>query len=112
MSMTEVIDIDSPGRFLFEGGDHQDVPISLIVVSKLDIRVGPELHVHPYAEVFVVHEGEATFTVGDETIVAVGGQIVIAPNGRAHKFINTGSTPLRMTCVHPRARVEAEQLGG
>jgi mannose-6-phosphate isomerase-like protein (cupin superfamily) len=73
MSAAEVIEIDAPGRFLFEGGDHGDVPISMIVVSKLDIRVGPELHVHPYAEIFVVHEGEATFDVGHETIVAVGG---------------------------------------
>lgn len=112
MTNAEVVDIDSSGRYLFEGGDHGGVPISLIVVSKLELRVGPELHVHPYAEVFVVHEGEATFTVGDETVIASGGQIVIAPSGQSHKFVNTGSMPLRMTCVHPVQRVEAEQLGG
>jgi mannose-6-phosphate isomerase-like protein (cupin superfamily) len=110
--MAEVVNIDSPGRFLFEGADHGSIALSLIVVSRLDHPAGPELHVHPYAEVFVVHEGEATFSVGDETIVAVGGQIVIAPSGQSHKFINTGSEPLRLTAIHPSARVQAERAGG
>ena len=42
---------------------------------------GPSLHTHPYAEVFVVQEGELTFTVGGDTIEATGGQIVVAPAG-------------------------------
>jgi quercetin dioxygenase-like cupin family protein len=39
------------------------------------------LHTHPYEEVFVTLEGEATFTVGDDTIEVSAGQIVVAPAG-------------------------------
>ena len=35
---------------------------------------GPALHRHPYEEVFVIVEGEATFTLGDETLVVRGGE--------------------------------------
>jgi mannose-6-phosphate isomerase-like protein (cupin superfamily) len=38
-----------------------------------------------------VQEGELTFTVGDETVEATGGQIVIALAGTPHKFVNSGS---------------------
>jgi len=34
---------------------------------------GPKLHKHPYEEIFVVQEGTATFTAGDETIKVEGG---------------------------------------
>jgi mannose-6-phosphate isomerase-like protein (cupin superfamily) len=61
---------------------------------------GPRLHRHPYAEIFVMQEGHATFTVGDDTIEASGGQILIAPAGVAHKFINSGSGPLRQLDIH------------
>jgi mannose-6-phosphate isomerase-like protein (cupin superfamily) len=101
MPQTEVVTIESTGRYHFEGADHGDVAISMVVVSHLTERVGPESHVHPNAEVFVVHEGEATFVVDGETIVAVGGQIVVAPTGASHKFTNTGSEPLRLTAIHP-----------
>jgi quercetin dioxygenase-like cupin family protein len=39
------------------------------------------LHTHPYEEVFVTLEGEATFTVGEDTIEVGAGQIVVAPAG-------------------------------
>jgi hypothetical protein len=43
------------------------------------------LHTHPYDEVFVVQEGDLTFTVGDVIVEAKGGQIVVAPAGTPHK---------------------------
>jgi mannose-6-phosphate isomerase-like protein (cupin superfamily) len=111
MTQAEVLTIESTGRYHFEGADHGDVAVSMVVVSKLTERVGPEAHAHPYAEVFVVHEGEATFVVDGETIVAVGGQIVIAPTGTSHKFTNTGSEPLRLTAIHPSTRLVVTQSG-
>ena len=48
------------GRYHFEGADHGDVAMSMVVVSNLTERVGPDAHAHPFAEVFVVHEEEAT----------------------------------------------------
>ena len=71
---------------------------------------GPKLHRHPYAEVFVVHEGQATFTVGDATIEATGGQILIAPPGTPHKFVNSGTGPLRQLDIHLNDRFKTEWL--
>src|SRR5215207_3600986 len=34
---------------------------------------GPKLHRHPYEEVFIVQEGTATFTAGDETVEVKSG---------------------------------------
>ena len=61
---------------------------------------GPRLHRHPYAELFVIEEGEATFVVGDDQIIATGGQILIAPAGVPHKFTNTGSGYFRSLDIH------------
>ena len=71
---------------------------------------GPKLHRHPYAEVFVVQEGQATFTVGDATIEARAGQILIAPAGTPHKFVNSGSGRLRQLDIHTNDRFVTEWL--
>jgi quercetin dioxygenase-like cupin family protein len=54
-----------------EGYLYGDVPASLIFFDGPP-GSGPRLHRHPYAEIFVVQEGQATFTVGDATIAASG----------------------------------------
>lgn len=71
---------------------------------------GPDLHRHPYEETFIVQDGEGRFTVGDETIEAGAGQIVVVPAGVAHKFVNIGDRPLRQVNIHPVARMETEWL--
>ena len=72
-----------------EGYLHGGAPASLIFFDGPP-GSGPRLHRHPYAEIFVVQEGEATFTIGDDTMEASGGQILIAPAGVPHKFVNSG----------------------
>ena len=67
---------------------------------------GPRLHRHPYEEVFVVQEGNVTFTVEGETVEASAGQIVIVPAGAAHTFVNSGAGPLRQIDIHPTGRME------
>ena len=52
----------------FVGAEHGDVPFSIILVHSQP-GVGPKLHRHPYAEVFVVEAGQATFRIGDRTLV-------------------------------------------
>src|SRR5438876_1113382 len=71
---------------------------------------GPPLHRHPYEEVFVVHEGQASYTVGDTTLEVRAGQIVLVPAGMPHKFINSGEGPLRQTIVHPSPHWIEERL--
>jgi mannose-6-phosphate isomerase-like protein (cupin superfamily) len=94
---------------LFQGAEHGGVAVSFFVVHQPP-GGGPSLHVHPYEEVFVVHEGEAAFTIGGESMRAVGGDIVVAPREVPHKFTNCGRVPLRMTNIHPSPRVVQEWL--
>ena len=74
--------------------------------------VGPKLHRHPYAEVFVVEAGQATFRIGHRTLVIEEGHVVVSPPGEAHAFTNTGSGELRLVAVHGGARFETEWLAG
>lgn len=92
-----------------EGYLHGDSPASLIFFNGPP-GSGPKLHTHPYAEIFVVEEGQATFTVGDQEIEACAGQILIAPAGVPHKFINTGDGPLRQLDIHINDRFETDWL--
>jgi mannose-6-phosphate isomerase-like protein (cupin superfamily) len=88
----------------FEGYRYGDVDVSFFLVDSPP-GGGPVLHTHPYEEVFVMLEGEATFTVGDDTIEVSAGQIVVAPAGVPHKFVNSGSGPLRQVDIHPSGRI-------
>ena len=71
---------------------------------------GPRLHRHPYAEVFVVQKGTATFTTGDEVIEATGGQVVVVPAGVPHRFVNSGTGQLRQVDIHASNRFVTEWL--
>ena len=95
----------------FVGAEHGDVPFSIILVHSQP-GVGPKLHRHPYAEVFVVESGQATFQIGDETVVVEGGHVVVSPPGEAHGFTNTGTGELRLTAIHGAGRFNTEWLAG
>ena len=77
------------------GADY-GVPISIILVHS-GPGTGPAMHRHPYAEVFVIEHGQATFRVDDAEFVGEAGQIVIASANAAHGFTNTGSGELRLS---------------
>jgi quercetin dioxygenase-like cupin family protein len=70
---------------------------------------GPKLHRHPYDETFIVEEGDVVFTVGESTIEASAGDIVVVPAGAPHKFVSRGATH-RQVSIHPVARMETEWL--
>jgi mannose-6-phosphate isomerase-like protein (cupin superfamily) len=94
---------------VFEGYQHGDVPVSFFLVDAPP-GGGPRLHRHPYAEVFVVQEGRATFTAGSETHEVTGGHVVIVPPGMSHKFVNSGDGPLQMVNIHPAGQMVTEWL--
>ncbi len=89
----------------FEGYRYGDVDVSFFLVDSPP-GGGAVLHTHPYEEVFVTLEGNATFTVGDDTIEVGAGQIVVAPAGVPHKFVNSGNGPLRQVDIHPSGRIQ------
>ncbi len=90
-------------------GDELDAGICVIVVDAAP-GDGPALHRHPYEEVFVVQEGEATFTLGDEQRVVRGGEVVVAPPGVPHRFVNSGDGPLRQLDIHVSRAFDTEWL--
>ena len=91
------------------GADHGGAGVCLIFVDAPPGH-GPSLHRHPYEEVFLILEGEATFTLGDETRTARAGDFLIAPPGVPHAFKNTGSGPLRSVDVHASPTFDTEYL--
>ena len=90
--------------------DFHSAALSVIHNAGMAPGAGPELHRHPYEEVFLILEGEATFTLGDETRVARAGDFLIAPPGVPHAFKNTGSGPLRTVDVHASPTFDTEYL--
>ncbi|GHO85772.1 cupin domain-containing protein [Dictyobacter formicarum] len=95
--------------YRFQGAEYGGAPVSFFWVFTLPGR-GPSLHVHPYQEVFVLQEGQATFTIGDATHEVHGGEIVIAPANTPHKFTNSGTEPLQMISIHPHKEIIQEWL--
>jgi mannose-6-phosphate isomerase-like protein (cupin superfamily) len=71
---------------------------------------GPRLHRHPYAEIFVIRSGRGLFTIGDETVEATAGQILVCPPDTPHKFENLGPGPLETIDIHENGRFITEWL--
>jgi quercetin dioxygenase-like cupin family protein len=90
-------------------GEELGAGVSIILVDTAPGR-GPSLHRHRYEEVFVVHEGQVTFTLGDEERVARAGDIVVVPPDTPHAFRNTGERPLGMVAIHVSPRFVTEWL--
>ncbi len=99
----------APEAYRFIGADHGGLPVSLFL---LDGRpgAGPLLHRHPYAEVFVIHAGEARFEIDGARLMASAGDVLIAPARSAHRFTNTGERQLRVTAIHTAPEMDTEWL--
>ena len=96
-----------------DGGDHvrRDVSEHRILAElpefeAIELRFTPDFegvdpHTHSdHVDSFYVLEGEAEFTVGDETFHAGPGSYIAAPVGVVHGFRVAGDQELRMLNVH------------
>ena len=90
------------------GADH-DLDITLLFIDAEPGR-GPALHRHPYAEIFIVQAGEATFTIEGGQHEASAGDILIAHANEAHAFVNSGTGRLRQVDIHLSPTFETEWL--
>lgn len=79
--------------------------VSFFVVSA-EPGGGPGLHVHPYAETWLVRSGVAEFTVGEATTRGFAGDIVVGPANVPHRFENVGEDRLEIVCIHPRDTIQ------
>jgi mannose-6-phosphate isomerase-like protein (cupin superfamily) len=89
----------SGGATPFEGGPY-GAGVSFFLVDSAP-GDGPDVHSHPYPEVFVVRHGQARFFVDGEGLDAEGGDIVVAPANVPHGFMNAGPGRLEMINLHP-----------
>lgn len=85
-------------------------------VYRSEIRPGsgPDPHTHPYAEIFVIEQGQGRYQIGSTFIDAVGGDIVIVPANSPHAFVNSGTGLLKHVAIHDasdRAISETAALG-
>jgi quercetin dioxygenase-like cupin family protein len=97
----------SPTAALFQGRDEIGVSI---FVTEYARGQGPDLHLHPYPEAFVVLTGTARFTAGDEEVVVAGGHVVVVPEETPHGFKGDGDDTLRVVSVHPSPTVRQTNL--
>lgn len=73
---------------------------TVIFYATEETGVGPKWHVHPYDELFIITEGRALFTVGEEKIEAEAGDVVLGPANIPHKYHNLGPGRLQSTDIH------------
>lgn len=82
----------------FVGEDHGS-GLTVILVDAPPGR-GPNLHSHPYEELIITLEGEATVAVGASRRIVRAGSVLVVPAGAPHRFTNTGAGRLRQIDIH------------
>jgi mannose-6-phosphate isomerase-like protein (cupin superfamily) len=92
----------------FEGEAH-GTSVSFILVD-MPPGEGVSLHTHPYVEIFIVQEGHARYTVGNETIDVVAPRTLIGPANVPHGFTNVGDVRLKQVDIHLSPKFVTEWL--
>lgn len=93
------------------GDDHGGAGVSVIFTHAPPGR-GPALHTHPYAEILILIEGQATVFDGKQRREISAGDIVVVDAGEPHGFVNSGDRPLRQIDIHASPRFVTEWLEG
>jgi mannose-6-phosphate isomerase-like protein (cupin superfamily) len=98
-------------EFLARSGDTPRFNLGVITIQPHS--GGPPSHAHAAEDdSFYMLEGELTFGVGGEEVVAGPGTFVLVPPGVEHTFANQGDTVARFLNVHAPAgfdlRMEAD----
>jgi mannose-6-phosphate isomerase-like protein (cupin superfamily) len=100
----------SPTAALFEGRRRAGVDVSMFI-TRTPPGAAVELHVHPYAETFLLLEGRGRWTAGDEVVELEPEQMLVVPRDTPHGFRNVGDVPLLVVSVHERGTMRQVWLG-
>lgn len=77
---------------------------NLALITSRPRSSGPEIHTHSAEDdSFYILEGELTFTVDGEEVVAGPGTFVLVPPGVPHTFSNPSNEPTKFVNVHAPA---------
>ena len=96
------------GTITFEGEPHGS-GVSFFLVNN-EPGSGPDLHLHPYSETWVVRSGRARFTADGGEVEAGPGDIFVVGAETPHKFKNIGTSRLEIVCIHASPRMIQEDL--
>jgi mannose-6-phosphate isomerase-like protein (cupin superfamily) len=99
-----------PTAALFEGHPRAGVDVCMFVVRTPPGRA-VELHVHPYAETFLLLEGRGRWTRGDDVLELAPQDVLVVPPDTPHGFRNIGDVPLLVVSVHERGTLRQTWLG-
>jgi mannose-6-phosphate isomerase-like protein (cupin superfamily) len=84
---------------------------NLGIITKEPGTEGPEAHVHHEEDdSFLVLEGEMSFIVDGEEVVAEEGTFVLVPPGVEHTFANRSDRPAKMLNIHAPAGFDKRML--
>ena len=91
------------GRHLLEG---QEFGLQHLTLTLGESPPGQftRLHHHEAEELIIVHAGNGTYTVGETTVEAGPGDVLLIPSGVPHRWVNNGETPLVHTGVFSTGR--------
>jgi mannose-6-phosphate isomerase-like protein (cupin superfamily) len=91
----------------------EDTPrFNLAVITVQPHRDGPAMHAHRAEDdSFYILEGELTFIVDGEEVVADPGTFVLVPPGVPRTFANRGGAVVRMINVHAPAGFDVRLAG-
>lgn len=107
MGRVRVIEDGRNGEF--NGQDLGGGNVSIIWIE-LPPGHGPKPHRHAYEKIFVVVEGNVTYTADGETIHATAGNVIVVPAGVVHGFVNAGPGVLRQVDIHATDRILTEWI--
>jgi len=99
----------SPNRTIEFQGEAHGAGISFLLVDN-EPGQGPGLHLHPYAETWVVRAGRALVPADEEEIEAGPGVVVVVEPNTPHCFRNLGPERLEIVCIHAAGRMITEWL--
>ena len=104
----ETLRLSEHGTARFEGAAHA-AGVSFFWVDAAP-GDGPDLHLHPYTETWVVISGSVEIEADGERLVGGPGAIVTATAGTAHRFAARGTERLEMICIHASPVIEQDFL--
>ena len=86
------------GTARFVGAEHAS-GVSFFWVDAPE-GTGPDLHVHPYTETWVVLRGEALVEADGEERRISAGDVVTVTAGTRHQFRGASAENVEMVCIH------------
>jgi quercetin dioxygenase-like cupin family protein len=94
----------------FVGKDQGQTGISFFLVSTTEPGKRVRLHRHDYDEVVHVIEGQSTWTINGQRVIATAGDTIVVHAGEPHGFVNSGQGQLRQIDIHLHPAFETTWL--